>query len=112
MDLARFLRGGAALRAPAPHEQVSIATAILHMPSPRLAAIAEPGVRDPLETAIAAGGGVLMMGLAPGDLEIANDRFAANCDVRLTTRTRLQVRIEGAIDAEGRVSPKLAALAA
>ena len=109
MDLFRPSAGR--LRAPEQHEEASITTVLLHMPTPRLARIANDDLSPLIESAISDGGGILQIGLAPSDLEIEGDRFAARCDLRLTTPgSRLEVRIEGSIDSLGMVEPKSATL--
>lgn len=100
------------LRAPVAHEQASITTAILHMPTPRMAQIADEHLKAVLTAAIAIGGGILIIGMAPSDLEISGTQFTARCDVRLSTSPeRISVMIEGQIDERGRVDPSAACLA-
>lgn len=114
MDINAFWRltgGRPKLRAPAPIEQTSITTAILHMPSPNLAQIADDRLKSLLTAAISVGGGVLMIGMAPSDLEISGECFTARCDVRLTNSSQqLSVLIEGDIDNLGRVAPRAASV--
>jgi hypothetical protein len=100
-----------ALRAPQDHEATSIVMALRHLQSPVLATISDGELRCMMDEAIADGGGILIIGMAPTDIEIQGDRFAAQCLVRLTASpTRLDVRIEGSVDAIGRVAPDAARL--
>lgn len=114
--LSEFIRrfvGTRRIRPPRRHETASIATALLHMPTPRLARIADNDLGPLVDAAIAQGGGIHQVGLAPSDLEIEGDRFAARCDLILTTsRASLEIRIEGSIDEIGRVEPQTAWLLA
>lgn len=114
MSLMQLFRPKAtSLRAPDRHEAASITTVIIHMPTPRLARIADADLSVLVADAMEAGGGILQVGLAPSDLEIEGDRFAARCDLRLTTPgSRLEIRVEGGIDAMGRVDPTCASLIA
>lgn len=113
MSLMEMFRPRVAMRAPQRHERDSITTAIIHMPAPRLARISNDDLSTLVDEAIINGGGIIQMGLAPSDIEIEGSRFAARCDLRLTTPgSRLEVRFEGAIDPLGRVEPTTAVLIA
>lgn len=113
MDIFRPMLGKRSLRAPEEHETASIATVLLHMPTPTLARIADNDLAPLVGNAIEQGGGIFLIGLAPADLEIEGDRFAARCDLRLTTMaSQLEIRVEGAIDACGKVAPNAAVLLA
>lgn len=114
MSLMELFRPrNATLRTPERDEAASITTAIIHMPAPRLAGIANDDLSRLVRDAIQDDGGILQMGLAPRDLEIEGDRFAARCDLRLTTPgSRLEIRVEGSIDARGMVQPTTACLLA
>lgn len=109
--LRGLLRRAPALRAPVEHEAASMTTAMIHMRTPVLHRIAQGDLRTALETAMADGGGILQMGLAPRDLEIDGPRFQARCDLRLDHDPRdYEIQITGDIDALGRVVPDHASL--
>lgn len=113
MDLFRPEAGTAALRLPEDHETTSIASVLLHIPTPRLAQIADSDLAGMIGRAIEMGGGILQIGLCPSDLEIQGGRFAARCLLRLTTLTsKLEIRFEGGIDDKGRCAPEAAILLA
>lgn len=112
MDLFRP-RADTALRAPREDEGASITSVLLHIPSPRLAQIADNDLAPLINAAIEQDGGIHQVGLAPKDLEIQDGRFAARCDLWLTTsKARLEIRIEGDIDARGFVETSSATLLA
>lgn len=114
MDIDSFRRlaaGGPQLRLAQPIEQVSISQALMHIPSPRLAQIADDRLKALTTAAIAIGGGILMLGLSPMNVEITGKRFCARCDVRMTNAPEhLTVLIEGVIDDLGDVDPDAAIL--
>ena len=102
-----------ALRAPSEHEAASITSVLLHIPTPRLAQIADEDLGTLVDAAIDQGGGIHQIGLAPTDLEIQGDRFVARCDLRLSTmRRQIEISFKGAIDERGRVAPEAAILLA
>lgn len=113
MNLLNLFRANtaAALRKPCEHEAASITDVLLHIPAPLLATISKDDLRTMVVDAIAEGGGIVIVGLAPDDLEISGDRFAAQCLLRLSTsKAHIDMHVSGSIDKLGRVVPEEAVL--
>ncbi len=113
MDLMAMFRRPDALRTPNALESARICTTIQRMPSSDLALIAANDLSAMVVEAIRSrkDGGILQIGMAPSDVEIEGERFAARCDLRLSTPgSRLEVRIEGRFGSDGEVVPDGATL--
>lgn len=112
MDVMSMFQRGDALRAPSRIESAWISTTIQRMPSSELASIASNDLCELVVEAIRGSkdGGILQIGMAPSDVEIHGTRFAARCDLRLSTPgSKLEVRIEGRFE-DGEVTPDAAVL--